>query len=81
MLIFLGEAWHLWKAGYNISEAIKNVTQLDPEHDVFIMGSAYSNNQGWTEGAFESANDLLTTKFSQRDLLSNVLRRRLPIRP
>eukprot|EP00118_Oscarella_pearsei_P025862 m.308922 g.308922 ORF g.308922 m.308922 type:complete len:589 (+) comp45072_c0_seq1:107-1873(+) len=57
------EAWHLWKPGYNITEIMKAISQLDPEQDVFIAGSAYSNNQGWVEGAMETVEDVLTEKL------------------
>ncbi|XP_065826239.1 L-amino-acid oxidase-like [Oscarella lobularis] len=73
------EAWHMWKAGYNVSEVMKDITQLDPEQEVFIVGSAYSNNQGWVEGAFESVEDLLKDKFSQTSLFQNVKRKRRSI--
>ena len=69
----------MWKAGYNISEVMKDITQLDPEQEVFIVGSAYSNNQGWAEGAFESVEDLLKDKFSQTPLFQNVKRKRRSI--
>ena len=69
----------MWKAGYNVSEVMKDITQLDPEQEVFIVGSAYSNNQGWVEGAFESVEDLLKDKFSQTSLFQNVKRKRRSI--
>ena len=64
-----GGGYHSWKAGFNYFDVIKKIRHPfpgSPEQDgeeVFITGSAYSNNQAWVEGAFEVAERVLQENF------------------
>ncbi|XP_062515398.1 aplysianin-A-like [Corticium candelabrum] len=58
------ESWALWAPGYNYTEETRNIIKLDENQDIFICGSAYSVQQGWTEGALEHADTMLTTHFN-----------------
>jgi hypothetical protein len=57
------ESWTLWAPGYNYTEVTKDVMQLDETQDIFLCNSAYSLQQGWTEGAFEHADEMLHNHF------------------
>ena len=63
-MLCLGESWALWAPGYNYTEETRNIIKLDENQDIFICGSAYSVQQGWTEGALEHADTMLTTHFN-----------------
>lgn len=59
-----GAGYHAWAAHYDICdvmEKIRKPTQLIDGLDanIFIVGSAYSNDQGWVEGAFCTAESVL----------------------
>lgn len=59
-----GGGWHEWKAGFRYDQIItKMVKPLDDEN-VYIIGEAYSNNQGWVEGALETSNDMMKRFFN-----------------
>jgi Flavin containing amine oxidoreductase len=53
--------WHLHVDSQHVSEAI---LQPKPPVPVYICGEAYSHNQGWVEGALETADALLERHFS-----------------
>jgi lysine 2-monooxygenase len=55
-----GGGWHSWKAGFRYNEIIPRMTHPVEEEKVYICGEAYSNNQGWSEGALETAEQMLT---------------------
>lgn len=59
-----GGGWHEWKAGYRYDEIIKKMVKPVDEDDVFIVGEAYSNNQGWVEGSLETAADMMDRFFN-----------------
>jgi monoamine oxidase len=54
-----GGGWHQWKAGYNFLEVLKSMPQPVSGEPVHICGEAYSRDQGWVEGALETAEDVL----------------------
>ncbi|KAB2918625.1 MAG: NAD(P)-binding protein [Bacteroidetes bacterium] len=58
-----GGGWHEWKAGYRYDEIIKKMVKPVEDQDVFIIGEAYSNNQGWVEGSLETAEDMMKRYF------------------
>ncbi len=55
---FGGGAW-FWNINVRSWELIPRIIQPDPKLDVFICGDAYSGNQGWVEGALETAELML----------------------
>jgi lysine 2-monooxygenase len=66
-----GGGWHEWKAGYRYDQIIPQMVKPVEEDEVYIIGEAYSNNQGWVEGALETANDLINRFFNLSFLPSN----------
>ncbi len=58
-----GGGWHEWKAGYRYDTIIEKMVKPVDNEDVFIIGEAYSNNQGWVEGSLETANDMMNRFF------------------
>jgi monoamine oxidase len=58
-----GGAWHCWKAGFRFNEIIPRMTRPVADERVYICGEAYSSNQGWAEGALETAEQMLTDQL------------------
>ena len=58
-----GAGWHTWMAGSNSDKIIPRVMQLLPDENVFICGEAWSNVQGWVQGALNTSETLLQTKL------------------
>ena len=57
--------YHAWAAHYDIDDVMQKIrqpTQLIDGHDanLFIVGSAYSNDQAWVEGAFCTSESVLS---------------------
>ena len=47
-----GGGYHAWKAGFVVADKMPEIRQPQPEERIFIVGEAYSDQQGWVEGAF-----------------------------
>lgn len=47
-----GGGYHAWKAGYDVSSVMAFMRQPNPVEAIHICGEAYSDQQGWIEGAF-----------------------------
>jgi monoamine oxidase len=58
-----GAGWHAWKAGVRFWEVMPKIRRPVPGEDVFICGEAYSINQGWVEGALQTAELMLEEHF------------------
>jgi monoamine oxidase len=58
-----GAGWHAWKAGTRFWEIMPRIRQPVAGEDVFICGEAYSINQGWVEGALQTAELMLEEHF------------------
>ncbi len=63
-----GGGWHEWKAGYRYDEVIQKMIKPVGTEEVFIIGEAYSNNQGWVEGSLETAADMMERFFKLKFL-------------
>jgi monoamine oxidase len=55
-----GAGYHAWAAHYKVWEVMREVRKPMPDRHVYIFGEAYSNAQGWVEGAFCTAESVLT---------------------
>lgn len=55
-----GGGWHSWKAGYRYNEIMPRMRHPVQSEKVYICGAAYSSDQGWVEGALETAEQMLT---------------------
>lgn len=58
-----GGGYHAWKAAYSVKEVMEYMRHPDPEEDIYICGEAYSDQQGWVEGAFCEAEKMLQNSF------------------
>jgi monoamine oxidase len=58
-----GAGWHAWKSGIRFWELMPKVRKPVKDEDVFICGEAYSINQGWVEGALQTAELMLEEHF------------------
>ena len=54
-----GGGWHSWKAGYRYNEVMPKMRQPVDGQKIYICGAAYSSDQGWVEGALETAELML----------------------
>ena len=67
------DAIHMWLPSYHLNLERVYKLSLEPNpiecKNLFIIGEAFSKNQGWCEGALETVHDLLTLMHSTRDLL------------
>ncbi|MGB5926891.1 MAG: FAD-dependent oxidoreductase, partial [Cyclobacteriaceae bacterium] len=59
-----GGGYHAWKANYNIAETMAYMRHPNKNEDIYICGEAYSDQQGWVEGAFCVAERMLEDCFS-----------------
>jgi lysine 2-monooxygenase len=58
-----GGGWHEWKANYRLDEVMCRMRKPVVEHDIYIVGEAYSYSQGWVEGALDTAESTLQEFF------------------
>ncbi|GAB3012472.1 hypothetical protein GCM10027051_14320 [Niabella terrae] len=58
-----GGGYHAWKANYNIQEVMQYMRNPDKAESIYICGEAYSDQQGWVEGAFCVAENMLEDFF------------------
>jgi monoamine oxidase len=54
-----GGGWHFWKIGANAKVIGRRMRHPIPEAPIYICGEAWSRQQGWVEGALETADALL----------------------
>ena len=58
-----GGGYHAWKANYDIAETMAYMRNPDSQESIYICGEAYSDQQGWVEGAFCVAERMLEDYF------------------
>lgn len=58
-----GGGWHLWNPGEKSWEVAPTMRQPNKKLNVFVCGEAYSEQQGWVEGAINSAEMVLQKHF------------------
>jgi hypothetical protein len=54
-----GAGWHAWSSGSDQQKLIPRVRQPIPTANVFVVGEAFSDVQGWVQGALNSAESTL----------------------
>jgi hypothetical protein len=54
-----GAGYHAWAAHFNIGAVMQQIRKPAPDANLFIIGSAFSNDQAWVEGAFCTAESVL----------------------
>lgn len=57
-----GGGWNSWNIGVKSWEVKHQIVQPDPAQPLYICGEAYSDAQGWVEGALQTA-DYVLAKF------------------
>jgi Flavin containing amine oxidoreductase len=58
-----GGGWHEWKANYRLDEIMCRMRKPVADQDIYIVGEAYSYDQGWVEGALDTAESTLQQFF------------------
>jgi hypothetical protein len=58
-----GGGSHKWKANYRLDQIICRMRKPVAEHNIHIVGEAYSYSQGWVEGALDTAESTLQEFF------------------
>lgn len=58
-----GGGYHAWKANYDIEKTMKYMRHPIKEETIYVCGEAYSDQQGWVEGAFCVAENMLEAQF------------------
>ena len=58
-----GGGWHEWKANYRLDEVMCKMRKPVAKQDIYIVGEAYSYDQGWVEGALDTAESMLEDFF------------------
>ena len=56
--------WHLWRPQVNVEQVMRRMKQpLGKQHEVYIVGEAYSGMQGWVEGGLTATEVILQQEF------------------
>jgi len=58
-----GGGYHAWKSNYKVWEVMPYIRQPYQEERIFIAGEAYSDQQGWVEGAFCVTEHIMREKY------------------
>jgi len=58
-----GGGWNFWSPGVNVKAIMEGIRRPFADENLFIMGEAYSGNQGWVEGALTTAEHVLRDYF------------------
>lgn len=67
-----GGGWNAWNIGVRSWKVIRDIVQPDRRAPVYICGEAYSDAQGWVEGALQTA-DLMLRRFKVAPLMDDGL--------
>jgi monoamine oxidase len=62
-----GGGWHFWKIHARAGEIMPRVQHPVDGANLYICGEAWSTEQGWVEGALETADQVLKTQFGMED--------------
>ena len=55
-----GGGWHFWDIGIDSSRVRRQMRKPFAELPLHVCGEAWSSQQGWVEGALESADEVLS---------------------
>jgi monomeric sarcosine oxidase len=58
-----GGGYHAWKNSYKVWEVMPYIRQPQKDERIFIVGEAYSDQQGWVEGAFCVTEHIMREKY------------------
>jgi len=65
-ICFWKDGMNYWKPKQNSTVLSKKMMQLDKNIHLYIIGEAYSTNQGWMEGALETSSTLLHLLYNNK---------------
>jgi len=68
-----GAGWHCWKANCKFWEVTEDMRHPVKSEKVYICGDAYSLDQGWAEGALETAELVLTKELDESQRLESIM--------
>jgi len=54
-----GGAFNTWNVGVDADTVAQKILQPDSSIDLYVCGEAYSHDQGWVEGAFDTAEQVV----------------------
>lgn len=63
-----GGGYHAWKAGFVVADKMPEIRQPQANEAVYIVGEAYSDQQGWVEGAFCEAEKVMLHRYNLQRL-------------
>lgn len=69
-----GGGWNFWNIGVESPKVMKSIIKPNSTLPLYICGDAYSNWQGWVEGALETANMVLALPEFKVEPLSEALK-------
>jgi hypothetical protein len=72
--VAFGGGWNSWNTGVQSAHVVESIVEPVPDVPVHICGAAYSNAQGWVQGALETA-ELMLRKFGVAPLPAEPPRR------
>ncbi len=58
-----GGGWHFWKIGVDSPRVMRRMLRPCSQMPLYICGEAWSSQQGWVEGALETADAVLAQSF------------------
>lgn len=58
-----GAGYHAWKAGFSVKDVMSYMRKPLQNENIHIIGEAYSDQQGWVEGAFCEAEKMLEEHY------------------
>ena len=61
-----GAGYHAWKAGFSVKDVMPYMRRPLKSEQIHIIGEAYSDQQGWVEGAFCEAEKMLQQHFKMK---------------
>jgi lysine 2-monooxygenase len=61
-----GGGWNFWAPGVDVRRVMQGIRRPFDGEDLFIVGEAYSGNQGWVEGALTTAEHVLREHLQLR---------------
>jgi monoamine oxidase len=61
-----GGGWNFWAPEVDVRAVMQGIRRPFAGDDLYIVGEAYSGNQGWVEGALTTAEHVLRDYFGLR---------------
>ncbi|NQY78732.1 MAG: FAD-dependent oxidoreductase [Candidatus Caenarcaniphilales bacterium] len=58
-----GGGYHAWRDDYKVWDVMPYIRQPHEEESIYIVGEAYSDQQGWVEGAFCVTEHIMREKY------------------